>query len=304
MIQTVTGPIQLEQAGPVLIHEHVFCDFYRITEQLDQLLNDEALAVDELGSLFEAGGRTVVDCTPADLGRDPLRLRNVAVATGLQIVMGTGWYRRRFYPPEIDDTPTNELARRMVHELTVGVDETEIRAGVIGEIGVDGSSITAIEERVLRAAARAHRGTGAPILTHASMYPVGLGQLEILEDEGVAASRVVIGHADTYLDHAYHVAVLERGAYLAFDTIGRNHMNSDARRLDAVLTLLSEGWAEKILLSSDRCHRSDLRSFGGPGYAAVFRNFLPRLRAAGVADGVVNTLMLRNPARVLSWSLS
>ena len=108
--------------------------------------------------------------------------------------------------------------------------EFESRAGIIGEIGVHLDYATAQEERVLRAAARAQVATGAPVTTHASMYPVGTVQLDILNDEGADLSRVIIGHCDTYLDKAYHLAILEAGAYVQFDTVGRNHMNPDSRR--------------------------------------------------------------------------
>ena len=117
-------------------------------------------------------------------GAIPKRCGESRRKTELHIIMGAGWYRQPFYPPEVDRLPTNQLAEMMIRDLTVGVGETGIRAGIIGEIGIDLDYATAQEERVLRAAARAHKATGAPITTHASMYPVGLAQLEILKDEG------------------------------------------------------------------------------------------------------------------------
>ena len=157
------------------MHEHIFCDIYRETGRLNELLNDEALAVEELSALRKAGGTALVEVTTPDLGRDPAALRRVAEKTGLHIIMGTGWYRQPFYPPEIDRLSTNELAELMVTELTEGVAGTGILAGIIGEIGVHSDYATAQEERVLRAAARAQKATGAALTTHASMYPVGLG---------------------------------------------------------------------------------------------------------------------------------
>ena len=192
-IHTVLGAIEPSALGRTLMHEHVFCDIYRVTGRLNELLNDEALAVEELAALRAAGGRALVEVTTPDLGRDPLALRRVAEATELHMIMGTGWYRQPFYPPEIDALSTIELADMMIAELTDGVAGTGIRAGIIGEIGIHLDYATAQEERVLRAAARAQKATGAPITTHASMYPVGLAQLEILKDEGVDLNRVIIG---------------------------------------------------------------------------------------------------------------
>ena len=283
------------------MHEHLLCDFYRVTGQLDHLLNDEDLMVDELQRLVDVGGRALVECTPIDLGRDPAGMKRIAERTGLHVVMGTGWYRQPFYPPEIDRLPTSELARRMVEELTVGVGDTGIRAGIIGEIGVNLDYATAQEERVLRAAARAQRATGAPLTTHASMYPVGLVQLELLIEEGVDPARVVIGHCDTYLNLDYHLAILERGAYVQFDTIGRTHINPDERRADALVALLRRGWVERLLLSSDRCFRSDLIAFGGVGYGHVFAAFFRLLRERGVSDDELRVMTVDNPRAVLAW---
>lgn len=300
-IWTVRGPIPPDALGPTLMHEHLLCDFYRVTGQLNQLLNDEALAVAELRSHVAAGGRGLVECTTPDLGRDPLGLRRIAERTGLHVVMGSGWYRQPFYPPEIDRLSTAELARRLIGELTEGVGETGIRPGVIGEIGVNLDYATAQEERVLRAAARAQRVTGAPLTTHASMYPVGLVQLALLREEGVDPSRVIIGHCDTYLVEDYHVAILEAGAYVQFDTVGRTHMNPDVRRADALVALLRRGWGERLLLSSDRCHRSDLLAFGGVGYGHVLTAFSDLLRERGVSDDELRLLTVENPRRILAW---
>ncbi|MYD11473.1 MAG: phosphotriesterase [Chloroflexi bacterium] len=300
-IQTVRGAIEPDALGRALMHEHVICDIYRVTGRLNELLNDEALAVAELKLLRQAGGAGLVDVTTPDLGRDPEALRRIAEATGLHIIMGSGWYRQPFYPPEIDRLPTNQLADIIIAELTEGVAGTGIRAGIIGEIGVDLDYASAQEERVLRAAARAQKATGAPLTTHASMYPVGLAQLDILRDEGVDLNRVIIGHCDTYLDQDYHLAILEAGAYAQFDTVGREHMNPDSRRAKAFVDLLRLGWGERLLLSSDRCFRSDLRAFGGLGYGYVFTAFFDMLRAEGLDDETLDRVTIANPRRVLAW---
>jgi phosphotriesterase-related protein len=219
----------------------------------------------------------------------------------LHIVMSTGWYRQPFYPPEIDRTSTQALADRMIRDLTGGVDGTGLRAGIIGEIGANLDYMTAQEERVFRASARAHRATGAPITTHASMYPVGVAQLALLREEDVDPSRVVIGHCDTYLDRDYHLALLRAGAYVQFDTVGRQHMNPDERRADALAALVREGWIERLLLSSDRCYRSDLHAFGGAGYDVVFTRFFEMLRARGLRAAELDLLTIINPRRVLAW---
>ena len=144
-IHTVLGEIAPSALGRTLMHEHIFCDIYRVTGRLNELLNDEALAVEELAALRKAGGTALVEVTTPDLGRDPKALRRVAERAELHIVMGAGWYRQPFYPPEIDRLTTNQLADRIIAELTVGVDGTGVRAGIIGEIGVDLDYATAQE---------------------------------------------------------------------------------------------------------------------------------------------------------------
>jgi phosphotriesterase-related protein len=300
-VTTVLGPVAPEALGRTLMHEHLLCDFYRVTGDLDHLLNDEDLACDELAALTEIGGGALVEVTTPDFGRDPEGLKRISERSGVHVVMGTGWYRQPFYPPEIDRSTTDDLAAAMIAELTEGVAGSGIRAGIIGEIGVDLDYATAQEERVLRAAARAQRATGAPLTTHASMYPVGTVQLDLLRDEGVDPSRVIVGHCDTYLDLDYHLAILGAGAYVQFDTVGRPHMNPDERRAGALVELLRRGWVERLLLSSDRCFRSDLLAFGGVGYGYVFGAFCERLRALGVDDGEIDTMIRVNPARVLAW---
>jgi phosphotriesterase-related protein len=290
-----------EALGPTLMHEHVLCDFYRVTGNLDHLLNDENLAAEELQAFRNAGGGALVEVTTRDLGRDPDGLRRISERTNLHIVMATGWYRQPYYPPEIDRTPVNHLADLMLKDLTEGIDDSGVCAGVIGEIGANLDYLTAQEERILRAAARAQRATGAPLTTHASMYPIGLAQLEVLKEERVDLSRVIVGHCDTYLDPKYHRAVLRAGAYVQFDTVGRRHMNPDSRRADALVALAREGWAQQLLLSSDRCYRSDLHAFGGVGYDVVVTEFREMVRSRGMTDEVWDVIMVENPKRILAW---
>ena len=282
------------------MHEHLICDVYRWSGNLDHVLNDLDLAVEELALAGAAGVTTLVECTTVDMGRDVAALRRISERSRVHVVAGTGWYRQPFYPPEIDRRRVDELAEVMTTELVEGIDGGP-GAGVIGEIGAHLDYLTAQEERVLRAAARAQVATGAPLTTHASMYPVGLEQVRVLEDEGVDPARVVIGHCDTYLEFAYHERLLAWGAYVQFDTVARNHMNPDARRAEALVRLLDAGWGERLLLSSDRCHRSDLVAFGGPGYAVTITGFFDRLRGLGVTDADLDRLTIANPRRVLTW---
>ena len=261
---TVLGPIDGSELGRTLTHEHLFIDLLR-EYRGDGLLNDPQLAADELGDFRDAGGRTIVDCTSIGLGRDPAALAEVARASGVNVVMGTGHYRVPYIDRDrLDRTGVDALADELVAEIEAGVGETGVRPGIIGEIGCD-RYLTAVEERSFGAAARAHRRSGLTITTHAARWPVGLPQLELLEEEGVDPRRVIIGHSDTVPDAAYHRMLAERGAWVEFDTIQGDSEYDTQQRVDLIRALADAGFADRILLSHDVCLRSHLRRLGGCG---------------------------------------
>ena len=218
-VMTVLGPVDADELGVTLPHEHVFLDLTR-EYRANGLLNDPALAEAELRQYVDAGGRTLVDVTSGGLQGDPAALRTMAERTGLHIVRGSGYYRRAYFPAYVDELSTDALADLIVADIEEGVDG--VRAGIIGEIGCD-KVITAIEERSFRAAARAQRRTGLTITTHAARWPVGSAQLDLLVEEGVDPSRVVIGHCDMVPDHDYHLSLARRGAWIQFDTVQGVH---------------------------------------------------------------------------------
>ena len=193
----------------------------------------------------------------------------------------------------------DELAAHIERDLTEGVAGTGIRAGVIGEIGCE-RSLSAVEERVFRAAARAHRRTGAVITTHAARWPVGMAQLDVLEQEGVDPGRVIIGHCDMVPDHAYHLALARRGAFVQFDTVQGGSEWDTSQRLGWIRSLLDQGHERQLLLSHDVCLRTDLAAFGGPGYTYLLSGFRDRLLAAGCSEASVSGLMVDNPRRALT----
>jgi phosphotriesterase-related protein len=297
-VMTVTGPVPAEQLGVTLPHEHVYLDLTR-EYRGDGLLNDPALAESELRTYAEAGGRTLVDVTTVGLRGDPAGLRSLSESTGLHIVRGAGFYRRAYYPPDLDELPTDAVADLIVADIEAGSDG--VRAGIIGEIGCD-RYLSAVEERVFRAAARAHRRTGLTITTHAARWPVGTAQLDLLVEEGVDPHRVVIGHCDMVPDHDYHLALAERGAWVQFDTVQGVHEWDTRQRLDWLRSLADRGFLGQVLLSQDVCLRSDYAAMGGPGYGYVVTTFADRLREAGFDDADLHTLLVDNPRRMLTGS--
>jgi predicted metal-dependent phosphotriesterase family hydrolase len=306
-VMTVSGPIPPDKLGFTLPHEHTGISLWQIANRWDywELTADDELMIEELRDYRRRGGGTLVDLTLAGVGRDPDRLRRLASATGLHIVMGTGWYREAYYPAEalIDRRTVDDLAAEMVRELDHGIGEGGIRPGIIGEIGTDRPWVSSQEERVHRAAARAAKQTGMAITTHGIQSPVGLAQLGIFTEEGVDPGRVVIGHADSHPDLDFYLAVLDAGANLQFDFLGHRDGVEEAREprlVETIVELLERGFASQLLLSQDVNHDRQLKANGGFGYVYLHQHFLPTLRTAAVGEGEIRQMTIDNPARILT----
>jgi phosphotriesterase-related protein len=220
--------------------------------------------------------------------------------------MGCGWYRGAYYPPDalVDRRSVAELSDLLVGEILGGADNTQVRPGIIGEIGSDKPWLSAQEERDFRAVGRASRSTGLAVTTHAVMSNVGLAQLGILEEAGADPARVVIGHADSFPRLDYWLAILERGANIELDFLGMSFTPqerlAEPRLIPLLLDLLGRGWGDHVLLSQDVCHNQQLRHYGGNGFTYLQETFLPRLREAGVGEAEIRRMTEANPRRILT----
>ena len=303
-VQTVLGPVAPNDLGFTLPHEHTKCSLWWIENRWDywELIGDEPRINEELAAYKGLGGGALVDVTPIGIGRDLARLARLSQATGLHIVAGAGWYRQAYYPAEarIDRRSIDDLADEIVQEFVDG----PVRPGIIGEIGTDKPWVTAQEERVFRAAARAALRTGASVTTHAVQSDVGLAQLTILEDEGLDPARIVIGHCDSHPRIEHWREIVRRGAHVEADFLGMSftplERAGEPKIVELISTLLNEGFEKQILLSQDVCHDSQLASYGGNGYTYLQKSFLPRLAAAGVDAATIKTITEENPARLLT----
>jgi phosphotriesterase-related protein len=311
-VQTVLGPVDASTVGFTLPHEHTAIALWHIPNRWDywELTQDEPIITAELTRYRDAGGTALADLTLPGVGRDPAWLVRLARATGLHLVMACGWYREAYYPAEalVDRRSVDDLADELVREAEEGIAveglDAPVKPGIIGEIGTDKPWLSAQEERVHRAVARASRRTGLAISTHAVMSPVGLAQLAVFETEGADPSRVVIGHADSYpvLDH--YLEIIRRGASIEFDFLGMTftpqERHGEPRIIDLLIELLARGHADRVLLSQDVCHNQQLRHYEGNGYTYLQETFLPRLRARGVSQAEIDQLTIANPRRILT----
>ncbi len=299
-VMTVTGPISADQLGYTLMHEHLFLDLTKDTWTNNNFLSDPDLTLIELERYKQAGGVTLVDQTNRGLGQDPRAVRQMAERSGLNIILGCGWYREPYYEPHLYRWKTDQVAEQMIRDITEGIDDTGVRAGIIGEIGAHFQWISPVEERVLRAAGRAQRRTGVTVTLHSTRAPLGLDQLDILREEGVDPRRVVVGHAHSYPHHSYHAEIARRGAFLTFDRMGITNEWERQRNVRLIRELLEAGHEKHVMLSQDVCYKSDLVAYGGLGYAFVPGRFSDILREAGVTDEQIHQMMVENPRRALT----
>lgn len=336
-VMTVLGPIQAADMGTTLMHEHLLndcrCWWHKPKESSRQrlacepvhagilgelrmdpfvnldncTLDDERLAMAELLPVATLGGRTVVDPTCSGIGRDPLALARISRETGINVVMGGGFYLQASHPPRLAGMSIDAIADEIVREAEHGVGDTGIRIGLIGEIGVSGD-FTADERRSLRGAARAHCRTGLPLMVHLpGWYRHGHAVLDIVEEEGGTLAHTVLCHMNpSGHDVPYQAALAERGAFLEFDMIGMDffyadqgvHCPSDEDNVRAITGLIGRGFAGRLLLSQDVFLKMMLTRYGGFGYAYLQRHFLPRLQRNGVDPSLIQQLMVDNPRSV------
>ena len=306
-IQTVTGAIAPEALGTTLMHEHTLCDLWEWGGgyEYNGILDDEELQAEELARYREAGGTALVDVTTIGAGRNPAGLRRLAEATGLHLVMGSGWYRERVYPREVYELNANRLADRIVGEFADGADGTGVRPGIIGELGTERFHISPAEERVFRAGARAQRQIGAAITTHTTYFgDLALEQVALLREEGVRPDRIVIGHVGERRDVDLELAIAKTGVYVQIDHVGRKSRSGaqpERQRARNVVAIARAGHLDQLLISMDICGKPALHWNGGHGYDYLLRTFVPLLQEEGLTEAEVRTILVDNPRRVLTF---
>jgi phosphotriesterase-related protein len=305
-VMTVRGLVRPEALGITLSHDHIIMDAWGIRELYEAILDNEELAIDEVRRYAKAGGGTICEPTNIGLRRDPRALRRISEQTGVHIVMGAGWYRERVYPSYIQEETPDELADRLVNELLIGADGTDIRPGFIGELGTERNFITPSQERVFRGAARAHRRTGCPLMTHTTHWgELALEQLDLLADEDVAAEHVIVSHLGDRIGISWWLPIAQRGAWINVDNLAFIAGYAPLEvRADNVAALCAEGLADQIMLSNDIAELGQLTFYGGPGYANVINNFLPMLRERKVSEEDITTMTVANPAKAFAYDVA
>jgi len=349
--QTVLGLIDPSQLGFTLPHEHLLLDCtvdfdepgnpkdrelayqpvsfenlswvrgHRFSNLDNCSLTDEKMAISEVKLFKEAGGNTLVELTPNNIARNPLALVRIAQAAGINVIMGTAYYIDESYTPELrarmNSRTEEDIADEFVRDITIGVGDTGIRAGIIGEVACSWP-LTDNERKVLRGAAIAQQQTGAPISVHPGGFeeaPIEI--IKVLSDAGADPRRVIIDHMGrTIKSHSTRFRLAETGCYLEWDRFGSDGLYpivtpftynklpdypNDVERLNQIIQMIGEGHLNQILISHDTNNKIELAHFGAQGYAHILNNVIPLMRAKGMTEEFFRTITIENPKRVLSF---
>ena len=289
--------MNFDPTGYTWVHEHLHIDLSGFKNNLDCRLDQYDLICQEMKDLRALGVSNIIEMTNRYMGRNPQFMLDLMRDTGINVVACTGYYQDAFFPEHVAARSVEQLAQEMVDEIVIGIDGTELKAGIIAEIGSSEGVITPLEEKVFIAAARAHIETGRPISTHTSFSTMGVEQLALLQAHGVDLSRVTVGHCDLKDNLDTILRMIELGAYVQFDTIGKNNYYPDEKRIAMLHAIRDRGLLSHVMLSMDITRRSHLKANGGNGYDYLLTTFIPQLRQSGFSQADVDMMLRDNPSK-------
>lgn len=299
-IRTILGDVDPSVMGYTMPHEHIL-DNPAVGGFIDgdHILNNFDKARQMLEEYKAIGGGTIGEASTKHWGRNTAGMEILSRETGVNIICCTGYLceSQCDMGTWVGNKTIDELEDEMIREVTEGMDGTTCKAGWI-KAGTSYDYISAREEKVLRAAARASIVTGAPVQTHTSTGTMGLEQIEIMEDEGLDLSHFCLAHVDRNPDYWYHKKMLEKGVYLIYDGPGKAKYYPDCVRVELLSKLVADGYADRLMLSNDMGKRSHHTVYGkGPGWQWIKQRFLPRLLDEGFTQETIDKFMIENPAR-------
>jgi phosphotriesterase-related protein len=310
VIHTANGSVAPHHLGRTLMHEHLTTakagwqsDPHLVGPKRADMI---AECVDRIEELKSAGFTSLIDPCPIDLGRDAALSAEVAARTGFNIVVATGFFGSQLGAPywrsrqSLQADFVQRTADIFIGELTAGIDDTGIKAGVI-KIATETSVMTAYEKAVLTAAAIASNATGAPITTHTDAV-LGDQQVDLLKGFGVPAHRIIVGHSCCSRDHAYHLQIVERGAYIGFDRFGYSMILPDEVRVASLAAVLAKGHIQRVVVSTDSvwCSRGTPEISRMNSSMNFTRIIVPLLKRAGISDAEIDVMVVDNPRRYFS----
>ena len=341
-VLTVLGPINSCNLGITLCHEHLISDGAFLAREPSEetekamfnhpvttdilwwlrfngsqnkdnfMLLDEDEAIREAMHFKASGGNSIVELTNVGLSRDPKTLARISRMTGLNIIMGSGYYTEQSFNSLMKRKSENEITKEIVNDITLGVKDTGIHAGIIGEIGCS-YPLTKNESKSLHAAAYAQKLTGAPLTIHPGRNDRSPFEIiKVIEKIGVDLTLVVIGHIErTVRDLNNKIELAKTGCFLEYDLFGREgyyprhdriiDLPNDTQRVNEIIELIEKGCLYQILISHDICTKQQRRTYGGWGYDHILRNVLPLMKDKGMKSEQINTILIENPKKLLTF---
>ena len=334
-VQTVLGLVEPSALGSTLMHEHLLCDlnspactpptdpepaitlqnvfalnYGRVKHFGRDRLDGIDVAVQEMVELHDVGGETVVELTCGGLAPDPIGLREISRASGINVVMGCGHYVEEFQDAANIEKSVDNFASEMISQVFAGAWETDVRAGIIGEIGCS-APWTELEKRVMRGAVLAQMESGASISVHPGADPdQPLCIVDFITEAGGDVERVIMCHIDrTIFDRDRLLRLADTGCVIEYDFFGMEKtywplgdvdLPNDGMRLQAIRALIEHGHLSRVVISHDICRKTRLARFGGHGYSHIMVNVLPLMRSRGFSEGEIDAVLVENPRRLLT----
>ena len=284
--------------GLTLIHEHTTIDLSKIKNNPDCFLDCFDETVNEYKTLYKHGVRNIIDVTAKGMGRNVDYVNRVAELSNINIIQATGFYKESFLPDFVYTYSIDELAQWMIDEIEEGIDKTNTKAGIIGEIGTSHNAFEPMEKKVFEAAVIAAKKTNTIISTHTTLGTMALEQAQFFLDKGIDPSRVIIGHQDLSGNLQQIKQLIELGFNVAFDTIGKDNYFPDDKRIEFLLNLQENHQLSHVTLSLDITRKSNFNYQGGIGYDYLFKTFIPKMKAAGITEESIQLMLQDNPQRL------
>jgi predicted metal-dependent phosphotriesterase family hydrolase len=299
-IQTVRGRIKPSQLGLTLIHEHLLVDFVGADKVNKNRYNpDEVFDVmlPYLKEIKDIGVTGFAECTPMFLARDAALMKRFADATDMHILTNTGMYREPWLPQYAFEKTADELALMWISEIENGIEDTQIKAGFI-KIAVNPGNLLPIQQKIVHAAAKTSKATGATIACHTGHGVAVTETMDILKEEGLPLEKFIFVHAGSESDVKYHLSVAEQGAWVEYDSINEGEAN---RYIQLIKTMLDKGYEDHLLLSQDRGWYNVGEPKGGKinGFAYLINGFVPLMEQSGIDKKTIDKFLITNPAKAL-----
>ncbi len=335
-VQTVCGKISPDLLGPTLMHEHVLvdirppsmrniaqigkkitlenrftCDYGEVWAPGNYVLNQQNIAINELEKMNLSGGKSIVELSCGGLNPNPKGLQKVSQKSQTNIIMGCGYYVEEYLDPKLHNYSQDDFAQEMIDQIQIGAWGTDIKAGIIGEIGCQ-SPWTKLEQTIMRGAIMAQKVTGAALSIHPGRNENQPQEIaDFLMKNNADMSRNIMSHVDrTIFDDERLFKLADTGIIIEFDLFGMENsfyklnleidMPNDAMRLKTIRKLIDRGHLKQILISHDICYQTRLCCNGGHGYGHIFRNVIPMMLRRNFTQDEIDTIIVENPKRLLT----